>query len=67
MALIALLIFQTISIVFAAVNPFSDVPKGHWAYNSVKFTSKLGINKGYEDNTFRVMIARVTAYKNFFN
>ena len=33
--------------------PFSDVPKNHWAYESVKYTFGKGINKGYDDNTFR--------------
>lgn len=32
---------------------FTDVPENHWAYNYVNFTTKKGINKGYDDNTFR--------------
>ena len=32
---------------------FKDVPENHWAYRSVQFTSSVGINKGYDDNTFR--------------
>lgn len=32
---------------------FTDVPINHWAYNYVSFTTEKGINKGYDDNTFR--------------
>ena len=32
---------------------FTDVPNNHWAYNYVVFVAKNGINKGYDDNTFR--------------
>jgi len=37
---------------FAAANPFSDVPQGHWAYNSVKNLAEAGIIEGYGDGTF---------------
>ena len=33
--------------------PFSDVPENHWAFRAVKLTSEKGINKGYDDKTFR--------------
>lgn len=32
---------------------FTDVPSKHWAYEYVSFTTEKGINKGYDDNTFR--------------
>ena len=32
---------------------FTDVPEKHWAYKYVSFTAEKGINKGYDDNTFR--------------
>ena len=32
---------------------FSDVPKNHWAFESVKSASGIGIIKGYDDKTFR--------------
>ena len=32
---------------------FTDVPADHWAYKYVCFTAAEGINKGYDDNTFR--------------
>ena len=32
---------------------FTDVPENHWAYKYVSFTAEKGINKGYDDNTFR--------------
>ena len=39
--------------VFAAANPFSDVPAGHWAYNSIAKLAQQGIIEGYGDDTFR--------------
>ena len=62
--------------VFAS-NPFSDVPAGHWAYNSIEKLAAEGIIEGYGDNTYRgnrnitryemaQMIARALArYENF--
>ena len=38
---------------FAAANPFSDVPAGHWAYNSVTKLASEGIIEGYGDGTYR--------------
>ncbi len=32
---------------------FNDVPKGHWAYDSVYDLVKLGVTGGYPDGTFR--------------
>ena len=32
---------------------FADVPESHWASESVRFTAGVGVNKGYDDNTFR--------------
>ena len=32
---------------------FADVPESHWAWESVRFTAGVGVNKGYDDNTFR--------------
>ncbi len=32
---------------------FTDVPENHWAYEYVSITAERGINKGYDDNTFR--------------
>ena len=39
--------------VSAAANPFSDVPAGHWAYNSVSKLAAEGIIEGYGDGTYR--------------
>lgn len=36
-----------------AENPFSDVPAGHWAYESVGKLVSAGILEGYGDGTFR--------------
>ena len=38
---------------FAASNPFSDVPRGHWAYQSVAELAADGIIEGYGDETYR--------------
>ena len=38
---------------FAAANPFSDVPAGHWAYNSVAKLAAEGVIEGYGDGTYR--------------
>lgn len=35
-----------------AANPFSDVPAGHWAYDSVNKLAAAGIIDGYGDDTF---------------
>ena len=37
---------------FAAANPFSDVPAGHWAYSSVNKLAAEGVIEGYGDGTF---------------
>ena len=36
-----------------AANPFSDVPAGHWAYDSIRKLAAAGIIEGYGDDTFR--------------
>ena len=36
-----------------AANPFSDVPAGHWAYDSISKLAAAGIIEGYGDGTFR--------------
>ena len=35
-----------------AENPFSDVPAGHWAYDSVNKLAAAGVIEGYGDTTF---------------
>ena len=35
-----------------AANPFSDVPAGHWAYDSVNKLAAAGVIDGYGDGTF---------------
>jgi hypothetical protein len=39
--------------VFAASNPFADVPANHWSYSSVQSLAKAGIIDGYGDGTFK--------------
>ena len=48
----ATLIVCISSTTFAAVNPFSDVPAGHWAYRSVSKLAAAGVIEGYGDGTF---------------
>ena len=40
------------STTFAAANPFSDVPRGHWAYDAVTQLAADGVIEGYGDGTF---------------
>ena len=40
------------SVTFAAANPFSDVPAGHWAYNAITQLAADGIIEGYGDGTY---------------
>ena len=35
-----------------AANPFSDVPAGHWAYDSINKLVAVGVIEGYGDTTF---------------
>ena len=35
-----------------AANPFSDVPAGHWAYDSINKLAAAGVIEGYGDGTF---------------
>ena len=52
-ALAAAVVVGTSATTFAAANPFSDVPAGHWAYNSVAKLAAAGIVEGYGDGTYR--------------
>lgn len=52
-ALTTALIIGAASTTFAAANPFSDVPAGHWAYDAVTKLASEGIIEGYGDGTFR--------------
>ena len=36
-----------------AANPFTDVPAGHWAYDSISKLAAAGVIEGYGDDTFR--------------
>lgn len=38
--------------VFAASNPFADVPTKHWSYGAVQSLSQAGIVDGYSDGSF---------------
>ena len=51
-ALTTALVVGATATTFAAANPFSDVPAGHWAYNSVTKLAQEGVIEGYGDGTF---------------
>ena len=51
-----------------AASPFSDVPAGHWAYDSISKLAAAGVIDGYGDSTFggerlltRYEMAQITA------
>ena len=52
-ALAAAFVVGASSTTFAAGNPFSDVPAGHWAYDSVAKLAAIGVVEGYGDGTYR--------------
>jgi len=52
-ALAAALIIGAASTTFAAANPFSDVPRDHWAYDAVTQLAADGVVEGYGDGTYR--------------
>ena len=52
-ALATTLMLGMTSTSFAAANPFSDVPAGHWAYDSVTKLANEGVIEGYGDGTYR--------------
>ena len=52
-ALAAAFVAGATSTTFAAANPFSDVPQGHWAYQSVAKLAAEGVVEGYGDGTYR--------------
>ena len=52
-ALTAAVVVGSSATTFAAANPFSDVPRGHWAYQAVASLAADGIVEGYGDGTYR--------------
>ncbi len=52
-ALTTALVVGAASTTFAATNPFTDVPAGHWAYDAVTRLANEGIIEGYGDGTYR--------------
>ena len=52
-ALTAALAVGAASTTFAASNPFSDVPQGHWAYDAVSQLAADGVIEGYGDGTYQ--------------
>ena len=45
--------FSFAGVVFAAANPFVDVPAKHWAYDAVTKLAQAGILDGYGDGAYR--------------
>ena len=52
-ALATALVVGAASTTFAAANPFSDVPRDHWAYDAVSQLAADGVVEGYGDGTYR--------------
>ena len=52
-ALTAAFVVGMSSTTFAAANPFSDIPAGHWALRSVEKLAAEGVVEGYGDGTYR--------------
>ena len=52
-AFTAALVVGAASTSFAATNPFSDVPRDHWAYDAVTQLAADGVVEGYGDGTYR--------------
>ena len=50
---IAAFIIATTSSVFAAENPFVDVPTNHWSFQAVAQLAADGVIEGYGDGSFR--------------
>ena len=51
-AMTTALVVGAASTTFAAANPFSDVPAGHWAYDAVTQLAADGVIEGYGDGTY---------------
>ncbi len=52
-AVLAATVVSASSSAFAASNPFTDVPQGHWAYDAVAQLAADGVIEGYGDSTFQ--------------
>ena len=52
-AALAVTVVGSSSSVFAASNPFTDVPQGHWAYDAVAQLAADGVIEDYGDTTFQ--------------
>ena len=52
-ALAMAFVVGTASTTFASVNPFSDVPRDHWAYDAVSQLATDGVVEGYDNGTFK--------------
>ena len=52
-ALAMAFVVGTASTALASANPFSDVPRDHWAYDAVSQLATDGVVEGYGDGTFK--------------
>lgn len=50
---IIMILTSTFTTLAAQVEAFSDVPSGHWAYQSINNMVRLDVIKGYPDSTFK--------------
>ena len=50
-----------------AANPFSDVPAGHWAYDSINKLAAAGVIEGYGDSTFGEVVSSPLLFARFWS
>lgn len=51
-AIFSMLLSLGFSTSVMAANPFSDVPQGHWAYDSVNRLAAAGVIEGYPNGSY---------------
>lgn len=50
---IILMLFVSVTAVYASTDPFADINKDHWAYDAVTQLAAKGVLKGYANGKFR--------------
>lgn len=51
--LLTVIMVLTASLPVLAANPFTDVPEGHWAYESIAKVAEMGIMRGTPQGEFK--------------
>jgi hypothetical protein len=52
-ATLALMLVTLSAQALAAVNPFTDVPASHWAYDALSQLAARGVISGYPDGSYK--------------